>query len=189
MLFRMLRRHRLKVAFVPSLMMINRESCDLDGFFRWVRRQLLTARLYHPGWPAVVAHGVSTLLWPLTALVVGLVALVLGDWPAAAWSLGGLALYEAVLPLLALPMEAAVRRIARARGEPVGWLGGGTWLRLLPAVVLTQFVYAAALLSSLLLRRVDWRGVHYTIDGPFRIRLHQYRPFQPQPGPDAQSSL
>ena len=33
-----------RVAFVPSLMMVNREDCSMGVFFRWVKRQLLTAR-------------------------------------------------------------------------------------------------------------------------------------------------
>jgi GT2 family glycosyltransferase len=189
MLFRGLRPLGLRVVFVPSLMMINSENCSLSGFFRWVRRQLLTARLYHPGWLAVVAHGALTSLWPLAALVVGVVALASGEWQAAAWSLGGLACYEACLPLILWQMESAVRRIARRRGQAVDWLAHGAWLRCPPAIVLTQFVYAAALFSSLFVRQVDWRGVHYRIDGPFRIRLIEYRPYQAETNQDAQASL
>ena len=189
MLFTMLRRHGLKVAFVPSLIMINREGCDLGGFFRWVRRQLLTARLYHPGWKAVVFHGVSTTVWPLAALMVGLAALSMGNVQAALISLVGLLAYEACLPLALLPMERAVRRIVRQRGEEAAWLGVGGTLRLLPGILLTQFVYAAALGNSLLLRTVDWRGVQYRIDGPFKIRLLEYRPYEAEAGADAKSSL
>lgn len=189
MLFTMLRRHGLKVAFVPSLMMINREGCDLRGFFRWVRRQLLTARLYHPGWKAVVLHGVSTTVWPLVALAVGAAALIVGNWQAALIALGGLVAYELCLPLVLMPMERAVRRIARQRGEATAWLGLGGALRLMPAIVLTQFVYAAALGNSLLLRTVDWRGVQYRIDGPFEIRLLEYRPYEAEAGADSKTSL
>jgi cellulose synthase/poly-beta-1,6-N-acetylglucosamine synthase-like glycosyltransferase len=189
MLFRMLRRHGLKVAFVPSLMMVNRESCELGGFFRWVRRQLLTARLYHPGWSAVLLHGVSTSLGLIAAIVIGLAALALGDWQAALISFAGLAAYELCLLPFVLLMEWSVRRIARRRGEPTGWLGIGGALRLLPGMVFTQIVYAFALTSSLLIREVDWRGVHYRIDGPFAIRLLEYRPYQAESATDSNASL
>jgi hypothetical protein len=189
MLFTMLRRHGLKVAFVPSLIMINREECNLGGFFRWVRRQLLTARLYHPGWSAVVLHGVSTTVGPIAALAVGAAALVVGNWQAALIAFVGLAVYEACLPLILLPMECSVRRIVRQRGEPTAWLGVGGALRLLPGIILTQFVYAAALGNSLLLRTVDWRGVQYRIDGPFQIQLLEYRPFEADAAGDSKASL
>jgi cellulose synthase/poly-beta-1,6-N-acetylglucosamine synthase-like glycosyltransferase len=70
MLFRILRDAGWEVRFVPSLMMVNRESCDLAGFVGWVQRQLLTARLYHPSWWAVVAHGWGTSLGLLATLLV-----------------------------------------------------------------------------------------------------------------------
>ncbi|MEQ8787331.1 MAG: glycosyltransferase family 2 protein [Pirellulaceae bacterium] len=189
MLYRMLRRHGLRVEFVPSLIMINRESCDLSGFFRWVRRQLLTARLYHPGWAAVVLHGVSTTLWPTVALVLCVVSAALGRWEAFSYALAGLLGYECCMPLLLAPMEAAVRRIARRRGEPTGWMTPGVLAWYLVSVPLTQIVYAAALASALTLRSVDWRGVHYRIDGPFRIRLVEYKPFQSETPDDAHASL
>ena len=56
MLYQATKQQGLKVAFVPSLMMVNREATDIPDVFRWVRRQLLAARLYHPRWTGVVAH-------------------------------------------------------------------------------------------------------------------------------------
>lgn len=189
MLFRMLRRHGLQVAFVPTLMMINRESCDLGGFFRWVRRQLLTARLYHPGWWGVVLLGVSTTCWPMFALLLAAWSAATARWDVLAYALGGFALYECCMPLLLAPMERAVRRIARRREEPTSWTSPGLLWRYLAAIPLTQAVYAAALGSALTLRSVDWRGVHYQIDGPFRIRLVEYHPFQGESTGDAKVSL
>lgn len=178
MTFAALKKLGLKVKFVPTLMMINREACDIGGYFRWVRRQLLTARLYHPGWLMVAIHGITTSIAPPLALGIAIYALVIGDWVAAAWAGGGLAVYELGLLLLLPPMEVAMRKIARGRGEPTNWLPVSAWPMYALALPLTQFVYALVLLSSLTIRNVDWRGVSYKIDGPFRIRLVEYRPFQ-----------
>jgi len=189
MLYRMLRRHALRVEFVPSLMMINRENCDLSGFFRWVRRQLLTARLYHPGWAAVVLHGVSTTVWPVAALVLCVVGAVSGQWEMFGYALAGLLFYECCMPLLLAPMEMAMRRIADRRGEPTAWMSPGVLARYLISVPLTQAVYAAALFSALTLRSVDWRGVQYRIEAPFRIRLIEYRPFASEAPGEVGNSL
>ncbi len=62
MLFRQLGKRGLRVKFVPSLMMVNREDCGLGACLSWIRRQLLTARLYHPLWPLVLLHGLGTTL-------------------------------------------------------------------------------------------------------------------------------
>lgn len=184
MTFRMLKRQGLRLAFVPSLMMINREGCDVPGFATWMQRQLLTARLYHPGWFAVLAHGLGTSL-ALGATAVGLlVAAVTRQWEAAAWLAGGLAAYTAGMLLLLTPMELSVRRIARMRGEPTAWLGPLGVLRMAAAIPLTQVVYAAMMLSVNFVRNVRWRGVQYRVAGPWQIRLVEYQPYgeQSQPG-------
>jgi len=178
MLPRVLRKHGLHVAFVPSLMMVNREACEMPNFFNWVRRQLLAARLYHTGWWAVVAHGIGTSLVQLVALGVLLFAVLGKHWEAAAWVGGGLACYWVAMPLLLAAMEACVRRLVRAGGEPTDWLTGRTLIKMLPAIPLTQVVYPAALVSAMFLRTVRWRGVLYRVHGPWQIGLIEYRPYE-----------
>lgn len=185
MLFRQLSRKGYEVAFVPSLMMINREACSLGGFFGWVRRQLLTARLYHPAWALVAGHGLGIFAAHLASVVLLAVGLVRGNLGMVGCILGGQLLYWGIMAALIVAMERAVRSIPAARGEPTRWLSlrGVVWLAgALPA---TQAVYAAALFSAMRVRTVAWRGVHYRVDGPFRICLLDDRPFcaEPSAGP------
>ncbi|NOY41236.1 MAG: glycosyltransferase family 2 protein [Planctomycetes bacterium] len=177
MLYSVLKKVGLRVAFVPSLMMINREECDLDGYFRWVCRQLMTARLYHPAWPAVVGHGVVTTLAPAAALVAMFFALTQGDRVAAGYLATAFLLYEASLAVLLWPMEAAVRKIARRRGEPTEWLSSGGLLKSLAIVPVTQVVYAAALAAAVFARSTVWRGIAYRVKGPWQIEMQQYQPY------------
>lgn len=179
MLYEVMRNLGLRVAFVPSLMMVNREGDDIPGFFRWVRRQLLTARLYHPRWALVLGHGIMTST--AMAFSAGLLALTLctGHWAAAQWTAGGLALYMAAMPLLLSPMEWCVRRIVRARGEPTRWLSPARAMWLCAGILVTQVVYATALVSTLLVRNVEWRGVSYRVDGPWKIRVTKDCPYAP----------
>lgn len=170
MLYRQLGRHGLRVQFVPSLMMVNREDCGLGACLVWIRRQLLTMRLYHPRWPLVLLHGLGTTLTLAAAVIVTAVAAWRRDWSAVAWCAGGVALYEAIMVGLLARMEMAVRRIVRSGGGPTGWLTTKTILRLAPAIALTQAVYVLALLGAQFARRASWRGVCYQIDGPWRIR-------------------
>jgi cellulose synthase/poly-beta-1,6-N-acetylglucosamine synthase-like glycosyltransferase len=178
MLFRQLRKHGKRVRFVPSLMMINRESCDLPGLTRWISRQLLTSRLYHPSFLATLAHGVVVSVLPLAAIVVLVAALVAGHETAALWSGAGLALF-AVSVLLAWPaMEFPVRRIIKLRGEATRWLSPKKMLLFVIASGLTQIVYGVALTRAVFRKQVEWRGVSYRIDAPFQIHMLEYRPYQ-----------
>lgn len=179
MLFAVLKRAGLRVAFVPSLMMVNREDCDIPGFFYWVRRQMLTARLYHPAWPAVVGHGLITTLGPVVTLALACTGVVLQDILMIVWSVAGLIVYQFGVTAMMPPMEWAVRRIVRDRSESVNWLSAWGIIKVLLAIPLTQSVYATALASALWLTRVDWRNATYDVRGSWKIRLHEYRPYQP----------
>lgn len=189
MLLAVLRQAGLRVSFVPSLMMVNREDCGLDGFFSWVRRQMLTARLYHPAWLAVVSHGLATTTMLLLAVGLAVWGWLAGDAASANWALAGFVGYQVcIMPMLAL-LEATVRQIVRARGEHTRWMTWSTVVLLPPALLLTQLIHAAALASACVLRRVDWRGVEYEIDGPARIRLVEYRPFAAESSSPSEVSL
>jgi cellulose synthase/poly-beta-1,6-N-acetylglucosamine synthase-like glycosyltransferase len=179
MLFRVLRDKGWKTTFVPSLMMINRETCDVGSFQRWVQRQLLTARLYHPGWPAVLLHGWGTSLVLAGTVIALVIALASRSWTAVGWLTAALAVYEASMFALLIPVEFSIRRIVRSRGEASGWLSPSSVLKLLVAVPATQFVYPRALFAAMRMRIVDWRGVSYDVAGPWQIRLLSYQPYGP----------
>lgn len=169
--------HGLRAAFVPSLMIVNRESCSLGEFYSWVRRQLLVGRLQHGGWPMVFLHGASTSIVLLVAVVLLLLAILQQQWQAAGFLAGGLASYALVMLAGLGLLEAAVRRTVRQRNEPTRWMSLGTFAKLLLTLPLTQILYASALPTIRFMREVTWRGVRYQIDGPWNVRLITYQPF------------
>jgi cellulose synthase/poly-beta-1,6-N-acetylglucosamine synthase-like glycosyltransferase len=178
MLSRQLKSVGQKVAFVPSLMMVNRENCDLASFFKWVQRQLLTARLYHPLWFAVVVHGVSSallLVWGWTTCVV---YALMGYWGSALASLMAMLAFQTFLSLMLPWMDSSVRAIVNGRGEPADWHRNLRWWQLGWYVWTTQCIYTAALVRCLRMTRVEWRGIEYEVTGPFDIRMQGYHPFR-----------
>ena len=177
MLYGVLQRRGYRLAFVPSLMMVNREDCSIAGFYRWVRRQLLTVRLYHPGWAFIAGHGLGISVAQLAGIVCLSAAVGTGHGYPAAWLAAGLGLYGATMAVLLAVMEISVRPVPAARGEPTAWLRVCDLPRVLPAMLLTQGVYAVALLSALFLRIVEWRGIRYCVQGPKKIRMIEYRPY------------
>ncbi len=171
------RKMGLRVAFVPSLMMINRENISLDSFYHWVCRQMVNVRLYHPAWLAVVVHGFVSAMVPLAALVLLLAAILQGDLTSSAVALTGLGIYGGSLLLSLIPMVKAMRAIAASRGEPSRWISGWRVLKLAIAMPITQVVHTSAIVAATIAKSTSWRGIHYFIDGPWKVRMEQYLPY------------
>ncbi|MEZ6137690.1 MAG: glycosyltransferase family 2 protein [Pirellulaceae bacterium] len=181
MLYTRLKALNLEVAFVPSLTMVNREDCDLRGYFQWVCRQLLTARLYHPAWLAVAAHGVLSILTPYCVLALAAIAASWGNLAAARLAGVSFIAYQVIFLLMLVPLELSVRRIVAARHQTTQWLGWSGVCQLVLAVPLTQFVYALALATASRMRFVAWRGVRYRIAKSGAIKLEEYKRFAAPP--------
>ncbi|MGO9111615.1 MAG: glycosyltransferase [Thermoguttaceae bacterium] len=163
--------HGYRIAFSPSLVMVNRETCSLKGVFGFLQRQLLTVRLHNPWWWAVVGHGVATTAALGLSCLLGAVAAATASWTAAASIGTALAAYWLSMVLLILPLEWCARRIVRSRGETITGFGVWGWLRAAMAVPLAQIVHFAALASAIFARTHRWRGVRYQFNGPSTVRV------------------
>jgi cellulose synthase/poly-beta-1,6-N-acetylglucosamine synthase-like glycosyltransferase len=167
-----------KTAFVPSLFMVNRETCTLKSFHRWVKRQLLCAKLHHPAWNAVAFQGILITLPLLTCI--GLLAAGFLFWEKSliCWNLGSLVVYWGgvfgTLPI----MERAIRKQLRQRSEPLKQWTAGLTIRVLSLIPVTQIVYTSALIRLYFLRRAEWRGVEYKIGPGKQVRLIEYKPYK-----------
>lgn len=178
------------VAFVPSLIMVNREDCSLLSFYRWVKRQLLTARLYHPSWLAVLGHGISSAVLLLWGWGLCLCLLFLGDWKLAIFVLLSMIIFQICLMSMLPWMERAVVAIIAARDESIHRNAIFSWWEYFCAVWKTQVVYTIALFASQFLGRVEWRGIQYNVLGPWRIEMLGYIPCRAsQSDDDANQSL
>ena len=169
MLRDVLRRAKLRLHFTPSLMLVNREDCTLAGFFHWMRRQTLIMKLYHSDSPAMLTHGLLCGAYLSVASVTLVAAAVVGDG-IAVYGVGlGLGLFLASLLGPEPFMNAAVGRIVRRRGETLQPYSWGEKSQLVAALPLTQLVYAAAVVTLLRARLVEWRGIFYRVEGPLQI--------------------
>ena len=173
-LFGVLRKLRLRLAFVPSLLMVDRDETDVPGCMRFITRQMLWARLYHPAcwWPSVVLY------WSIALLLVASVGLALAAalqqrWVVAGLLLLGMAAYFATEAILVTSLEMLVRRLLAKRREPGCRLGWRTYAGVFIAHVLSPLM----IWRALVLRRFTWRGIDYEVRGPWKIRMVQYRPY------------
>ena len=175
--------HRLREfgyssCFVPSLTMINRESADLASFFGWLKRQMFVGRHYFVGWPVVLAHGIVSTATILGAFVLAVVAAIMLNWTALAIVAGGLGLYIFLAAVLLVLMERTVRDLVSHRREDVRWFTVVAALKSLVAIPLSQFIYFGAMMGAHLMSTVCWRGLTYKVEGPWKIRLIEYRPYE-----------
>jgi cellulose synthase/poly-beta-1,6-N-acetylglucosamine synthase-like glycosyltransferase len=167
----------LRLRYLPYMVLVNRESCTLDGFFEWCTRQMLTTQLYHRAWPLVLVHGLFSVLVWLVPFLLAIWTAATRQWNLLAWLTTALAAYWIVHWLGMLLIEKSLARLVVQRGEPADWLGWTALWRSFVCVPLTQMIYGAVLLNTLRVRHVRWRGIDYEITGPFSVRRGEYKPY------------
>ncbi len=173
-----LAKHGKKVIFVPSLIILHRQECNLPSLISWSKQQLLSYRLYHPQWLGVVADAILTVLLPNAMLVLSLTALCTKQWDVAAILLNGLGFYTQILLFFVLTIEKAVQQELIKHEQALPKISLATKAKMSISSLLTLWVYGLAMISSLWMRQVDWGGVSYQVKGPWNIRLLKYCPCQ-----------
>jgi hypothetical protein len=165
----------LQLCHVPAVTMVNHEAIGLNDCFRFIRRQLVNARLHHESWPDIVVTSIGTALALAGAVVLALVALSRGDYRLAAAVAIALGVYGAAMTFALSWTDRMINRMAQERGAPPYPYPWKTLLAALP----TQTLHLAALVSAGFIRKVEWRGVTYEVNGSGHIRLLEYRPYRP----------
>ncbi|NDJ20578.1 glycosyltransferase [Nostoc sp. B(2019)] len=178
MIHKALKKQGLQVKFVPSLLIVNREESDLSSLLDHLKRLMVCSRLYHPQWLALVSEAVSSILFPTTVVVLFLESLLETQWETAALLFQSYSIYTIGLLLLMLIVERGIQQVIRLNDQPMTELSAVTIIKMLIGIPLTQWVYGLALVSSLWISTVTWRGVSYRVKGPWNIRLVEYRPYQ-----------
>jgi cellulose synthase/poly-beta-1,6-N-acetylglucosamine synthase-like glycosyltransferase len=177
MMHKTLKKHGMQIKFVPSLIMLNREECDLFGLIDHLKRLLLSSRFYHPQWMAVVGDLISSVLFPIAVIVLLLVSLWDEKWHTAALLFRSYSIYTLGLLLLMLTLELGVRPVIVAQGQQTTKLSFGAILKMAIAIPLTQWIYGLAIIFSLGISTIKWRGVIYRVKGPWNIRLVEYQAY------------
>jgi cellulose synthase/poly-beta-1,6-N-acetylglucosamine synthase-like glycosyltransferase len=185
-----LEKQGLRLRFVPQLMMVNREDCDLPFSLDFIKRQLTWTKTYHPRWAPVVIHAFSTAFVMFAGILLVPIAWTAGDLQATIWAASGLVIYMACMIELLGLLERGVRHVIRRRDEKLHHFSFVARLKMLVAIPLTQAIHLIAVLLAMFRRRVAWRGVTYHVRGPWDVEMVGYRPFdQSAEAPDSNKSL
>ena len=178
MLQKLSRRTGGRIEVVPEAVISSEEETSLARCIPWISRQLLTARLHHPRWPLVLAHGLATGLLTWGSLVLGIVSLAMNLLLAAACFLAAHVLLQlcniGLLNWIESPVLGIRKMSAAMSRDP---------LRFFLAIPLTQFCYVMAMGRTLLSRVVEWRNVTYRIRRG-RTELLDFGPYDPDQARD-----
>ncbi|CEJ45509.1 glycosyltransferase family 2 protein [Umezakia ovalisporum] len=177
MIHKIIKKHGMRVKFVPSLIMLNREECDLLGLIESLKRLLLYSRFYHPNWLAIVGDAISSILFPCVAIVLFLLSLLDAQWDLTILLFATYCIYTVGLLLLTLILELGVSQVIRSHGQLIPKLSMDIIGKILIAIPLTQWVYGLAFIASLWISTVQWRGIVYRVQNPWNIRLLEYHPY------------
>ncbi|MEA5617318.1 glycosyltransferase family 2 protein [Cronbergia sp. UHCC 0137] len=184
-----LKKHHLKVKFVPSLIMLNREECKLPNLIPWLKRQILAFRLYHPWWAGIVVETVLTVALSTVFLLFLVLNIFTQQWNTAVFSLGCYIGYILALLLITFVLEREIQKVIYHQQQPMNKLSFTQILKMLIGIPLTHWVYGLTMLSSLWMSKVKWRGITYQVKSPWNIRLLDYRPYQLLDQPNGKISL
>jgi cellulose synthase/poly-beta-1,6-N-acetylglucosamine synthase-like glycosyltransferase len=172
-----MREQGLEIKFIPSLMMVNREGCQLPDFIRWISRQMLLVKLYHSSWGAIVSYGLlSSLVLSLQSALLVFSAATF-QWHMLAWSLGGLVFYAVALVAGICFIDKEIRLLLALRGEQIPVLSLLMIAKIFLALPVAQFAFAISIILAMQVKTVEWRGIFYKIIGPWNIRLVKYYPY------------
>jgi cellulose synthase/poly-beta-1,6-N-acetylglucosamine synthase-like glycosyltransferase len=188
-LFNILKSHGYTIEFVPSVLMINRESVTLSSLVPWIQRQLLWAILYHSSWWKIVMHGILVTIVPLLLLTLIATSTLLNETFIAVLASLTLIGYVGITLCQLLLLEYLVRRIIKKRNEFTKWLTPLKLIAFIPAMILTQLFYPKALLFALFSRNIEWRGINYRINAPLKVKMLNYEPYQIKKRKNKNSSL
>jgi glycosyltransferase involved in cell wall biosynthesis len=169
----------LKMKFVPELLVVNREDITLLGAYRFIKRQLLWTRLYHPHWGFVVLIASALVALVLGPSVLSLVALATGELAAAAVLLAIWIAYSVGQLAMTGMIERSARRMLAESGEYISPWCVSRIARLLIVTPVAQCFYFWACVECYFARHVDWRGVRYEFADGGRVKMLEYQPFGP----------
>lgn len=164
-----------KFRLMPRVAMINEEDIDFRGCVAFIKRQLLFVRLYHKAFPLACVYGLTSALIHFASIVMLIAMFATEHYTEAMYLLIAIVVYIVGQANSIWIGEFFFGRTHAAAGRPSIKMSP---LKLPIAVCLALAVFPWCLLGSMKVKQVTWRGITYTIEGPFKIRRENYEPFR-----------
>lgn len=165
-LTQMLEQARRPVVFLPECLTPSYVQTDFNGLLEFTNRQVSITRVYRP---KLWAMGFGTHVLYCMTIVLGIVltlSLMLAS--RAAFHVASLL----VLPLLLAAIRGALRVIGVTEALPAlrAEIMAQSWIYILVTLVV-PFLYVVNFFSSLIGRKITWRGIRYELISPDQTRV------------------
>ena len=168
-----LQRRNLKLVCVPQATVVNRESTTVMGCLRFVNRQMLILRLYHPQWWSVVAMITFTAVLRSCHYFFICKTFMYGEWLSCLALLLIRPINLFVTQYEANRLDQAVRQMVVNNGQEITPNPVPDFVGYLCA----EAMFLSSMLYALGARFVNWRGITYKVKGPSDIKMLAYQPF------------
>lgn len=172
---RLLAEHGLSCRSLPSMVMVNRESCTLSFATRWMTRILTWSRIHEPAfWLTAVQMVFATSLIVAIFATFGR-AIVCGNGMLASWTFFAIV----VSGIMSVMAWGTIRRSVIETSDSavdIPSISATRFAAALLTVAVAQGVYAIACSMAIVSKTVSWRGVNYTIEGR-KVVLNEYVPY------------
>ena len=166
---RALERANRAIVFLPECIVPSFVETDFTGLMEFTNRQVLITRVYAEKMWGIAA---GTHLLYCLSLTIGTI-LTLSDFLATrpAFHLAALTF----LPVLLSMIRGALRAAGVSEALPAqrSQIAGQAWIYVLLTVFI-PFLYLANFISSLLTRKIRWRGITYELIAPEQTRIVSY---------------
>ncbi|MGC1618977.1 MAG: glycosyltransferase family 2 protein [Candidatus Acidiferrum sp.] len=157
------------IVFLPECIVPSFVETDFTGLMEFTNRQVLITRVYAEKMWAIAAG--AHLLYCLTLLLGTLLTLSAFFASLAAFPFAALTF----LPVLLSMIRGALRAAGVSEVLPAykSQIAGQAWIYVL-LTVFVPFLYVANFITSLLTRKIRWRGVTYEVISPEQTRVVSY---------------
>ncbi|MGC1414172.1 MAG: glycosyltransferase family 2 protein, partial [Candidatus Acidiferrum sp.] len=157
------------IVFLPECIVPSFVETDFTGLMEFTNRQVLITRVYAERIWAIAAG--THLLYCLTLLLGTLLTLSAFFASLAAFPFAALTF----LPVLLSMIRGALRAAGVSEVLPAykSQIAGQAWIYVL-LTVFVPFLYVGNFLTSLITRKIRWRGVTYEVISPEQTRILSY---------------
>jgi hypothetical protein len=166
---RALERANRSIVFLPECIVPSFVETDFTGLMEFTNRQVLITRVYAE---RIWGMAAATHLLYCLSLVLGTI-LTLSDFLATrpAFHLAALTFLPVLLSMIRGALRAAgVSEVLPAHRSQIA---GQAWIYVLLTVFI-PFLYLVNFISSLLTRKIRWRGITYELIAPQQTRIISY---------------
>jgi cellulose synthase/poly-beta-1,6-N-acetylglucosamine synthase-like glycosyltransferase len=166
-----------RIHFVPSLVVVNREECNVRFCFTYIRRMLTWSRIYEKTFLLTPLHA----LLMLGSLVVAVALVIWGTLFAnslvVSCATAGLFLFAISMLCAYLLVDSAVVKVVRGRGELINHTSFARLIKLAGLFPFAIFIYGVVIFPAMFARRIKWREVTYEVHGRWNVRKIDDRPY------------